>query len=69
MPEQAERKSLLRRALPFLTVMVLVAALYDGYIFYTRWQSGQDAERERQKAEADRDRRTIEMLGGDQLEF
>jgi hypothetical protein len=69
MAEQAQSKSLLRRALPYVTVFVGIAALYDGWVFYSRWKSGQDAERERQQAEADRARKTIEMLGGDQLKI
>jgi hypothetical protein len=69
MPESPHGKSLLRRMLPFLTVAVCIAALYDGWVFYSRWKSGQDVERERQHAEAERARKTVEMLGGDQLKI
>ena len=67
MPERENPK--LRRALPFLTLLIVAAVLYDGFVFYSRWRSSQDAEQERQKTEAERARKTIEMLGGDQLKI
>jgi hypothetical protein len=63
------RIAYLRRALPILTVVVLIAAAYDAWIFYSRWSNARSAERERSRAEAETDRRTIEMLGGDQLKI
>ncbi|HLG95852.1 MAG TPA: hypothetical protein VKX49_06025 [Bryobacteraceae bacterium] len=65
----SERKPFLRRALPFLAILVFAAALYDGFVFYSRWKSNTDAKREREKAEVERDRKTVEMLGGDTLKI
>jgi hypothetical protein len=50
-------------------VVILVAAIYDGWIFYSRWSSRRALEQERISAEADRDRKTVEALGGDQLKI
>ena len=55
---------MLRRALPFVSIAVLAAVAYDGWIFYGRWSSAREGERQRQSAEQQRDRQTIEMLGG-----
>jgi len=55
---------LLRRVLPVLGIGVLMAAAYDGWIFYSRWSSAQEAERARQADEARRARQTLELLGG-----
>jgi hypothetical protein len=63
------RLAYLRRAIPILTVIILAAAAYDGWVFYSRWSSARTAERERTRAEAETARRTIEMLGGDQLKI
>jgi len=61
--------SWVRRALPLLMLAILIAAIYDGWIFYSRWSSARELEQEHKTAEADRDRKTIEMLGGDQLKI
>lgn len=65
----SDSPTLFRRFLPYLTVVVLIAALYDAWIFYSRWSSARSLEQETKRAEADRDRKTIEMLGGDQLKI
>ena len=69
MPDRPSFSSLLRRALPILTFLICVALLYDGFVFYIRWRDAQQVEREREKAEADRTRRDIDMLGGDKLKI
>lgn len=46
-----------------------MAVLYDGWIFYSRWSSARSVEQERATAEAERARRTIDLLGGDQLKI
>ncbi|HUO28402.1 MAG TPA: hypothetical protein VMU80_04225 [Bryobacteraceae bacterium] len=56
--------SLLRRALPFLGVMLAIAVLYDVWIFYSRWQSRQEAERARKAAEVERARESVQLFGG-----
>src|SRR5579863_4714827 len=62
-------RPLLRRALFFLSIIVCLGVLYDAYVFYSRWRSRQVVERESEKAEAERARRTLEMQGGDQLKI
>jgi len=57
------------RVLPYLTLTILIAALYDGWIFYSRWSTARESEQRRRSDEADRDRKTVEMLGGDQLKI
>jgi hypothetical protein len=61
--------ALLRRLLPFLAVALAAAVLYDGWIFYSRWSSARRAEQAQQEKEASDARKTIEMLGGDQLKI
>jgi hypothetical protein len=50
--------------LPWLSVLVLLGAVYDGWIFYGRWQSNRAAERARADAEAERARKTVQAIGG-----
>src|SRR5882724_11358283 len=60
---------LLRKALPFLTAAILVAAVYDGWFIYSRSRDAHEAERINQGKEAEEARRTINMLGGGQLKI
>lgn len=53
----------LRRFLPLLSVLLLAAVAYDGWIFYSRWQWRRDAERARANAEEARSRKAIDALG------
>jgi hypothetical protein len=59
MAERRKPSSLFRRALPLLTVIIGVAVLYDGWIFYSRWSGARTEEQERTRAEAERARRTL----------
>ncbi|HVN04477.1 MAG TPA: hypothetical protein VMT86_08680 [Bryobacteraceae bacterium] len=56
--------SLLRRALPFLAVVLAVAVLYDAWVFYSRWSSRQEGERTQRAAEVERARQSVQLFGG-----
>ncbi len=60
---------LLRRALPFLAVAIIIGLAYDGSIFYGRWRDARDAEKTQANKEAQEDRRIVDALGGDQLKI
>jgi hypothetical protein len=55
---------LIRRLLPLVSLAVLAAVAYDGWIFYARWSGAREAERERQAEEARRARQTLDLIGG-----
>ena len=55
---------LLRRVLPLVSIGVLAAVIYDGWIFYSRWRSARAGEQARQAEEARRARQTIDLIGG-----
>jgi hypothetical protein len=58
---------LFRKALPFLTVGILAAAAYDGWVFYSRWRDARETERMSKAKEAGEARRTTDMLGRGQI--
>lgn len=58
---------MLRRLLPFTTVLTVLAALYAGWALYSRHQSLADDERESQQKQADADQEIVARFGGDQL--
>jgi hypothetical protein len=59
-----ESSRLLRRVLPLVGAAAIAAVAYDGWIFYSRWQSAREAEQARQSDEARRARQSIDLMGG-----
>lgn len=60
---------MLRRILPYTSFLMVLAALYSGWIFYSRHESAAEAERQLQQKQADEDRRVVQEFGGDQLKI
>ena len=60
---------MLRRLLPYTTFLTAVAALYAAWVFYSRYQSAAEAERESQQKQADADSKIVGAFGGDQLKI
>ncbi len=67
--EPAKLASLLRRAIPFLTAILLAAVAYDAWVFYSRWSSSRQAERTEQAKKAADARQTLNALGGGGLKI
>jgi hypothetical protein len=61
--------TLLRRILPYLTVALVIAVIYDGWTFYSRWSGARDAEKAEAQKQVQDARRTLELLGGDRLKI
>lgn len=66
MPEQ-EPESVLRKILPFTTVGVILAALYVGYVFYSRWSENHEAVEQAKQQELSADQKTVDAYGGGQV--
>jgi hypothetical protein len=47
--------------------MVVAAVIYDGSIFYSRWSRERGSERTQAREEGKQARKTLEILGGDEL--
>lgn len=50
-----------------MSVIVLVGAVYDGWIFYSRWSADQAALREQKAREVAHARAMVDLMGGDSL--
>jgi hypothetical protein len=61
--------NLLRRILPYITVALVIAIGYDGWIFFSRWNDARQDTKAAAQQQAQEARRTIELLGGDQLKI
>src|ERR1035438_4714706 len=55
---------LLRRALPLVSVAVIAAVAYDGWIFYSRWSSARETGQAGQAEGARLPRQTLDLIGG-----
>jgi hypothetical protein len=65
----AKAAAFFRRALPYVSVAVVLAVAYDGWFFYSRWNDARQAVKAEVRQEAQDARRTLELLGGDQLKI
>ncbi|MGA2878262.1 MAG: hypothetical protein ABSG13_04870 [Bryobacteraceae bacterium] len=61
--------SVFRRVLPYLTIAMVIAVLYDGWIFYSRWNYAREAQKAEARQQAQEARRTLDLLGGDTLKI
>ncbi|HVZ17075.1 MAG TPA: hypothetical protein VG897_08160, partial [Terriglobales bacterium] len=59
-----EPNSALRKVLPFTTVGVILAAIYVGYIFYSRWSENREAQEQARQHEIAEAQKTVEAYGG-----
>ncbi len=61
--------NILRRALPYLGIAVILAIAYDGGIFYSRWNYAREAEKAALQQQAREARHALDLLGGDRLKI
>ena len=54
----------LRRALPFLGVLIVLGLIYDGFVFWSRASRNREAQQVQTDRAAERERKTAEAYGG-----
>ena len=59
----------MRKFLPLMTILVVVAAARTGWIFYSRSHAGADAEEQAQQKQREEARKVIEMLGNGRVKI
>jgi len=64
MPYQQEEHSVLRKLLPYTTAALIVAMLYVGWIFFSRWQLERETQRRAEEKKQEEARRVVEAFGG-----
>ena len=69
MSETRNLAGLVRKALPYLAVVLIAAAGYDAWIFGSRWNDAREARKAAVRKEAGEGRREIELLGGNSLKI
>jgi len=69
MPTQRAPLEGVRRLLPWTSVALVIAAVYVGWIFFSRWQTNRDLERARREKQAESSRATLQRIGGSELKI
>ena len=64
-----DNKGFLNRIPLLMLIFVLIAALYAGWVFYSRWNATVEARRSAAVQERERARKDIELNGGSQLKI
>lgn len=62
-------KTPLQRIPVIMPIVVLIAALYAGWIFYSRWNAAHEAKRAAAAQEVERIRKEVELNGGSELKI
>lgn len=60
---------LLRRILPFLTLVVIGVVAYDAWVFYSRSQRSRQVDQKRADQEAEDAQRSLDRMGGADLKI
>jgi hypothetical protein len=57
----------LRNPLLYTSALLVIALVYVGWVFYSRWQQNQEIERKAAEEKRVMDQKAVEMLGGNQF--
>lgn len=66
MPEQ---RSVIAKILPYTTVLLIVVALWVGWIFYSRWRDQKALIDAQQRRKAEFDKKIVQMYGNGELKI
>ena len=69
MSPESERKSHWKNPLIYTSSLLVIALLYVGYTFYSRRQENRAIEQKAAAQKLEEDRKTVEMLGGKELDI
>jgi hypothetical protein len=64
-----ERYPALRKMLPYTSALLVIAAIYVGYIVFQRWQERREAARQESQQVVDSSRKTYEAYGSGALKI
>jgi hypothetical protein len=64
-----EKFPALRKVLPYTTALLIIVAIYIGYIVFQRWQDRREAARQESQQVVDSARKTFEAYGSGQVKI
>ncbi len=57
----------MRRVLQFTSVVLIVVALYTGWVFFLRWRTGRKAQQQKTEQQSEDARKVLNTYGGERL--
>ena len=69
MADEHEAHPLVKKMLPFTSVAVIVALLYVGWTFFSRWQEGRDLREKAAQQQVEEARKTVEAYGNGRVKI
>jgi hypothetical protein len=69
MPNQREEHSIIRKLLPYTTAGVIIAMLYVGWIFFSRWQLERETQRRAAEQKRQEAQRVVDAFGGNNVKI
>ncbi len=69
MAHENERYPALRKVLPYTGALILIVAIYVGYIVFQRWKDRRDLARQESQQVIDSSRKTYEAYGSGQVKI
>lgn len=67
--EHRDPLKIIRKLLPFTSIALVLAVLYVGWMFYSRWEENRELERKRSEAAAQNAKEVVQELGGSELKI
>ena len=67
--EKPEEKSIFRKPFLYTTTLIVVAVVYVGFVFFSRWLENRSIEERAKAREREEAARAVEMMGGNRLEI
>jgi hypothetical protein len=64
MADQTGFARIARKVIPYTTILVIVAALYMGWIFYSRWRDAKAAEERAAAAKTEQNKKVVDQVFG-----
>ncbi|MFZ0595067.1 MAG: hypothetical protein WAM39_31690 [Bryobacteraceae bacterium] len=64
MAAEGEKTRILERILPYITVLLILAVLYVGWTFYSRWRDSRNAEERAAAVKAEQNKKVVDQVFG-----
>lgn len=67
--KQHDLLKVIRKILPFTSIALVLAIIYVGWMFFSRWQENRELEQKRAETAAENARKVVDTLGGSDLKI
>jgi hypothetical protein len=69
MTHQHDEHSVIRKLLPYTTAAIIIALLYVGWIFFSRWQLDREARQRAEEQKREEAQKVVDAFGGNTVKI